>query len=391
MIATLGLVAVLALPAPQEPSPPRTYELVPAFPGQAKFDQPLYIDHDAADPDGLYVVEQGGTIHRIPRDPASGERVTFLDWTERVITDNWEEGLLGFAFDPDFAANGFVYIDYSQGLPKRHRQSVIARLHVDPETGRAEPESELVLLTVPQPYGNHNGGTIVFGPDGMLYIALGDGGLRYDPHDNAQNPSTLLGAVLRIDVRGATAEQPYRVPEDNPFVGRADGDAIARGEIWAYGLRNPWRIAFDRETGDLWCGDVGQNTWEEVDRIVRGGNYGWNHREGFHVFEERAAAAPEPDGLIPPVVEYGRDQGGSVTGGYVYRGGELPELTGRYVYGDFISGRVWAVREDRENGRHEVAELCRAPAALASFGELPDGELLVLCYDGVIYRLRAKG
>jgi glucose/arabinose dehydrogenase len=181
-------------------------------------------------------------------------------------------------------------------------------------------------------------------------------------------------------VRGATAEKPYAVPADNPFV----GEAGARPEIWCYGLRNPWRIAFDRATGDLWCGDVGQDRVEEVDRLVKGGNYGWNLMEGSEVFRRNVEL---PKDLIAPVAEYGHKDGVSVTGGFVYRGRSIPELVGRYVYGDFSTFRLWAVKEDREGGKHEVREIGRAPAQLSSFAEEPDGELLMTCFDGKIYRL----
>jgi quinoprotein glucose dehydrogenase len=265
------------------------------------------------------------------------------------------------------------------------RESVLSRFTV---TGDADPvvdrASEVIVMRIDQPWGNHNGGTIVFGPDAMLYVALGDGGARADRGGNGQNLGTLLGSVLRIDVRHASEEEPYLVPDDNPFVG-AEG---ARGEIWAYGLRNPWRISFDRANGDLWCGDVGQDVWEEVDRLVRGGNYGWPLEEGLHVFPpDRADTSDDPENLIPPVAEYRHTAGISVTGGYVYRGESMPWLVGRYVYGDFAFRTVWAVREDRDGGEHDVIRIGTAPSALASFAETPDGEHLALCFDGRIYRM----
>jgi len=387
MISSLALS--LALLGQQDPVAPASeddgYRLVDAFPAQKKLDKPLYLDHHASDPDVYYVVEQDGMIYRIPRDGSRGERHVFLDWTEKVYTQNWEEGLLGFAFDPSFADTGDVYVYYTQSPGGGRRQSVISRL----ETTRddqplAHGDTEVVLMTVPQPYGNHNGGTIVFGPDGMLYVALGDGGSANDPHGNGQNPRTLLASILRIDVSHATPDEPYRIPADNPFVDRMDEGV--RGEIWAYGLRNVWRMSFDAKTGDLWAADVGQNKWEEVDRIVKGGNYGWNVMEGRHEFR-RPEGSLEPGELVAPVVEYGHDLGLSITGGYVYRGRKLPELDGYYVYGDFVTGRIWAVREGGGGGEPDVMELCKAPASIASFAEEPDGELLVLSFDGRIYRL----
>jgi len=381
------VTAALVMACPQEPAEPvAAYELVNAFPGQEKFEKPLLLEHNLADPDVYYVAEQDGVIYRIPRDGALGDRAVFLDWRARTHTANWEEGLLGFAFAPDHADSGEVFIYYSQRVEEGGRQSVISRLGTTDDEGlRADGDSELVVMTVPQPYGNHNGGTILFGPDEMLYVVLGDGGAANDPRDHGQNLGTLLGSVLRIDVREATAAAPYTIPSDNPFVGRDD----ARPEIWAYGLRNLWRITFDRQTGELWGADVGQNKWEEVNRIVRGGNYGWNLMEGTHDFKPPKAGAEVPDDLIAPVTEYSHQLGLSVTGGYVYRGERIPELVGRYVYGDFVTGRVWAVAA-RDGGAADVVELCKAPATISSFAEEPNGELLLLSFDGNIYRLAKR-
>lgn len=403
---TLALLAA-AIPLPAQDKPPivvaadplTDYEVVDAFVGQAPFDRPIHLDHHPADPEVYYVVEQYGRIFRIPRDGAKRDRVLFLDWSKRClhpkspVAGNNEEGLLGFAFDPAFAKNGFVYLYYSaktgeqksrrSGKMFPRRASVISRLAT--KDGVADPGSELEILKIPQPYGNHNGGTIVFGPDEMLYVALGDGGLANDPHQHGQNLNTLLGSILRIDVRGAEPGQPYRIPQDNPFAARNR----ARGEIWAYGLRNPWRINFDRKTGDLWCADVGQNIWEEVDRIVKGGNYGWNKMEGTHPFPP--GAKPVTVGVIPPVIEYHHRDGISITGGQVYRGEEMPELVGHYIYADYVSGRLWALKEDRQEGKHHNRLLVRRAGAVASFAEGPSGELFILRYDGnTISRLRRK-
>lgn len=369
-------------------------ELVDAFPGQKAFRRPLYLDRVAADADHDYVVEQFGSVFRVPRDGSKGDRHLFLDWTHKTLHPanggHNEEGLLGFAFDPAFADNHFVYIYYSHRPERGKQRSVVARLTVrDGETGpAADRDTELELLVVPQPFANHNGGTILFGPDGMLYVALGDGGAANDPFGHGQNLKTLLGTILRIDVRGATAEQPYAIPADNPFAGR--GEEV-RGEIWAYGLRNPWRISFDRQTGDLWCGDVGQDTWEEVDRIVKGGNYGWNHREAHVAFTKRRVPKDEQPlaNAIEPIAYYPRPDGYSITGGYVYRGKRFPQLQGCFVYADFVTGHVWAVKEDRTGGKHEVQRIAEAGnKQVASFGELADGELVLLCYDGRIYGLK---
>ena len=244
----------------------------------------------------------------------------------------------------------------------------------------ADPSSERVILEVSQPYSNHNGGQVLFGPDGYLYIGLGDGGSGGDPHGNGQNLTTLLGTILRIDVRSSGAEGTYRVPPDNPFAGNTGG---ARPEIWAYGLRNPWRFTFDRKTGELWTGDVGQNRFEEVNIIKPGLNYGWNIMEGDHCFGQSSCNAA---GLEPPVIEYGRDGNCSVIGGYVYRGTRLASLDGAYVYGDFCSGKVWALRHDG-TGVTEHMEILGSGPMISSFGETQSGEIYALSFDGSLYRL----
>jgi len=372
----------------------------PAFPAQAGFDRPLFVAFTANDPDMAYVVTQPGQVFRIPRDGSKADRATFLDLGEKVFLDHFEEGLLGFQFDPDYPKNGFVYACWSEKIPvraetmghgkpaKSNRQSVIARYtaKVGEQGPAVDLASELRILEVFQPFGNHNGGTIVFGPDRMLYVALGDGGAANDPYLNSQSKQQLLGKVLRIDVANASKEQPYAIPKDNPFV----AEEGVRGEIWCFGLRNPWRISFDRQTGDLWCGDVGQNRIEEVDRLVKGGNYGWNTMEASEAFELRKEKTPAPKDAIGPVAEYPHTLGLSITGGHVYRGAKIPGLQGRFVYGDYASLRMWAVREDREGGKHDVVTLERLPGQPSSFAEEPDGELLVTCFggrNGKIYRI----
>lgn len=374
-----------ALPA----GPALVYE--DAFPAQKGFDRPLFVRYDASDNEHAYVVTQPGTIFVVPRDGTKGDRRVFFEWKEKVFTDHFEEGLLGFAFDPAYAKNGFVYVYWTEKTevrtgemadgkkPKSNRQSVISRFATVPgDGGRAvDPASELRVMEVFQPYPNHNGGTLEFGPDGMLYVALGDGGAANDPHGNAQSKKMLLGKVLRIDVRGASKEKPYAIPADNPFV-REDG---ARGEIWCWGMRNPWRITFDRATGDLWCGDVGQNKIEEVDRLVKGGNYGWNAMEGDEVFVLRKGR-DVPKDVIAPIATYDHTQGLSITGGYVYRGAKIAALQGWFVYGDYQTLRMWACKEDRAGGKHQVVTLPRAPHLVSSFAEEPDGELLFTGFDG---------
>jgi glucose/arabinose dehydrogenase len=360
-------------PGPTPTSPAATpvagaYELVPALPS-ATFDRMLgFSPIPGAGNEGV-VVTQGGVIWQVPLS-GSGPATVYGDVSGRLISDPGnEEGLLGLAFSPDFASDGRVYLYYTAGDPRR---SVLSRFNV--VGGAIDLGSETVLLEVPQPFANHNGGQIAFGPDGHLYVALGDGGSAGDPEDNGQDLSTLLGSILRLDV----SAEGYAVPPDNPFVDTPG----ARPEIYAYGLRNPWRFGFDRATGDLWAGDVGQNRWEEVDRIVAGGNYGWKVMEGFECFESSTC---DTSGLELPRAAYGRDDGCSVTGGYVYRGASMPELNGWYLYGDFCSGRVWAVNTADDS---PPVLLTDTGLPIASFGELPDGELLVLTFENVIYRLQ---
>ena len=362
---------------------------VDAFPAQAGFERPLYVAFTATDPQHAYVVTQNGFVFAVPRDGSSSERRTFMDVCGKVFTDNWEEGLLGFAFDPAYADNGHVFIYWSEKIApcegvmgngkkvKSNRRSVVSRYSTTKsDAGRTvDPDSELRVIEIFQPFGNHNGGTIEFGPDKMLYIALGDGGAANDPFGNGQSKTTMLGKVLRIDVSAANKAEPYRVPKDNPFVGEKD----ACPEIWCYGLRNPWRISFDRATGDLWCGDVGQNKIEEVDRLVKGGNYGWNPLEASEVFNTKVQA---PAGCIAPVAEYQHSEGLSITGGYVYRGKAIPALQGWFVYGDFMTMRMWACKEGKDGKPHEVVTLARAGAQVSSFAEEPEGELLYCGFDG---------
>lgn len=328
----------------------------------------------------LFVTEQTGRVMSFPVSQVVSGATVFLDIQDRVNDAGNEEGLLGLAFDPDFESNGHFYVYYSAANPRR---SVVSRFTAkDPSAGTAGTESEQVVLEVPQPYRNHNGGQLAFGPDGMLYIALGDGGLGGDPQGNGQNTSTLLGSILRIDVSGIGPDAGYRVPPENPFAETPD----ARGEIWAYGLRNPWRFSFDRQTGDLWAGDVGQNGYEEVDLVLRGGNYGWNTLEGGHCFSPRTGC--DPSGTESPVVEYGSDRGCAVIGGYVYRGTVIPSLHGTYLYGDFCSGEIHGFRF--ENGgvaAHRL--LVDSGLMITSFGEDETGEIYILSDNGSIYRLIA--
>ena len=329
----------------------------------------------------IFVTEQRGVIHAFaPNQPQQGAHV-FLDITDRVNRGGNEEGLLGLAFDPDYRNNGCFYVYYSAANPRR---SVVSRFSLDQRIPAiAARQSEVVIMEVGQPFSNHNGGQIMFGPDGYLYIGLGDGGGAGDPQRNGQNLGTLLGSILRIDVSGLSASGDYEIPSDNPFVDTAG----ARGEIWAFGLRNPWRFSFDTQTGLLWAGDVGQNTWEEIDIIVKGSNYGWNTMEGFHCYSQPGGC--EQSGLALPVVEYDHSEGCSVTGGYVYRGDKMPLVRGYYIYGDYCSGNIWALRYDGNAVTQNVL-LAKSGLSITSFGEDLEGNLYILSREGGIYTLSMR-
>ena len=344
------------------------------------FERPVFLA-DPADGSGrLFVVEQPGAI-RVVRD-GEVQAEPFLDITDRVNADGSEQGLLSMAFDPDFARNGRFYVGYT-GEPMTNEVARFTISADDPD--RADPDSETTLLEIEDPYGNHNGGLVMFGPDGYLYVGLGDGGSGGDPENNGQNPGTLLGSILRIDVTGeADAELPYAIPGDNPLL----DDPNARPEIWAYGLRNPWRFSFDRETGDLWVADVGQNAYEEVNFQPAGSpggeNYGWNLMEGAHCFPEGTECVT--DGLVLPVAEYGRDAGYSITGGYVYRGESAPSLTGVYLFADFGSGLLWGMQR-LDDGAVISADPIDTGLAISSFAEDAAGELYITAFDGTVYQI----
>ncbi len=334
----------------------------------------------------MLVALQDGRILSFVNDASANSVETVFDHRARTSRDGNEEGLLGIALDPAFGNNGYLYAYYSaQGGSRR---TLLSRFSTSGEGAalRAEPASELLILEVPQPFSNHNGGALAFGPDGMLYLGLGDGGSAGDPKGNGQDvKNNLLGSIIRIDVRGATKAKPYAIPPDNPYAASPGG---AKPETWAYGLRNPWRFSFDRETGRLWAGDVGQDAREEIDIVERGLNYGWNVMEGFTCFKPSTGCSQT--GLTLPVVDYERDAGAcSVTGGYVYRGEALPALRGWYVYADFCNGSVWAFNSAgaTHGSRPPVTQLRARGPNIASFAEDSAGELYILAFDGKIYRL----
>ena len=343
------------------------------------FDIPLGLFHAGDGSGRLFVAEQGGKI-LIVRD---GEMLPdpFLDISDLLPPGvpsgiYTEQGLLGVAFHPDYEQNGLFFVSYSN----TQGDSVLARYSVSADDpNRADPSSAVILLTVDQPFEDHNGGNIVFGPDGYLYMGLGDGGRPAEPNYNSQEPTLYLGKMLRLDINADT----YRVPEDNPFV----GDPAYLPEIWALGLRNPWRFSFDRATGDLYIGDVGQWRYEEVDfqpaSSLGGENYGWSVFEATHPYLEDETLLGEH---TPPILEYGHEVGLCVTGGYVYRGPSMPELNGLYFYGDYVNGIVWIAWRD-EAGVWQNETFMDTAFVIPSFGEDEQGELYLVDYKGAIYRL----
>ncbi|KXK25155.1 MAG: putative glucose sorbosone dehydrogenase [Candidatus Brocadia sinica] len=354
------------------------YKLQDAFPNLS-FDNPLDLQHAGDGTDRLFVVSQSGLILVFEnRSNVKAARI-FLDIRDKV-TAGGELGLLGLAFHPDYEKNGYFYVNYTAPKPLR---SIIARYSVSlVNPNSADKKSEFILFQVNQPYSNHNGGQLAFGPDGYLYIALGDGGSAGDPQNNGQNKSSLLGKILRLDVNCTSDDKNYCIPPDNPFAGNTQS---YREEIYAYGLRNPWRFSFDPVTGWLWVGDVGQNLWEEIDIIEKGKNYGWKIMEGNHCYKSSTC---NTSGLTLPIWEYGHDdQGGcSVTGGYVYRGKKLPELYGNYVYGDYCTGRVWALKYNGINPATN-ALLLKEDINISSLGVDKNNEIYLCDLNGKIYKL----
>jgi len=332
--------------------------------------QPIFLTHAGDGSSRLFIVEKPGTIRIYHNEQLLP--TPFLDLSNLINSRDSERGLLGLAFHPNYPQEGRFFVNYT-GL---NGDTVVASLQVSPDLNIADPNSLKILLTISQPYANHNGGMIAFSPDGYLYIGMGDGGSGGDPQGNAQNPDSLLGKILRIDVDSDT---PYAIPEGNSPTGQP--------EIWAHGVRNPWRFSFDRATGDLFIGDVGQNQWEEIHilpaGILGGINLGWDYLEGSHEFE---GTPPANIDFISPVIEY-RHGGGncSVSGGYVYRG-SLPDWQGVYLYGDYCSGIIWGALASPD-GTWQTTELFSTNLNLSSFGEDQEGELYAVFLNGEIHKL----
>lgn len=340
------------------------------------FNDPVGL-YPAGDGSGrLFVVEQDGEI-RVLRDGKKLSR-PFLDIRKRVRSGG-ETGLLGLALHPGFQKNGRFFVNYTRS--RDGLQTVVAEFRVKDPGGSADAESEKILLTFDQPYANHNGGQMAFGPDGYLYIGTGDGGSGNDPHGNGQRLNTLLGKILRIDVDQKSKSKPYAVPKDNPFADRKD----ARPEIWAYGLRNPWRFSFDPLDGTLYAADVGQRAREEINVIRKGKNYGWNIMEG-NLCTPGVDPDCDPKGLEKPIIDYPRSEGVAVIGGYVYRGRALPGLCGAYLYGDYGSGTIWALRYDGKTVTRQE-KLLESRRPLTSFGQDEAGEVYVVEHGGRIFKI----
>ncbi|MCS7045437.1 MAG: PQQ-dependent sugar dehydrogenase [Gemmataceae bacterium] len=400
--ADAGTITAVAAQVPGQPVDfsPLPLETVVAFPelqwtgwqgetesGKVNPLRPIVLTHAGDGSKRVFVATQHGVIHVFANDPKAKHTKVFLDIQAKVRykdSEN-EEGFLGLAFHPDYRKTGEFFVFYT---PKDKRLvNVVSRFRVsksDPD--KADPDSETILYSVQRPFWNHDGGTVCFGPDGMLYIALGDGGAANDPFDHAQNLKTPLGAILRIDVNRQDPGKNYAVPPDNPFVGTVG----VVPEIWAYGLRNVWRMAFDKATGRLWAGDVGQNLYEEINIITKGGNYGWRRREALHPFG--FTGQDHGPAFIDPIWEYHHDVGKSITGGHVYRGKQFPELDGHYLCADYVTGKIWALRYDDAAKRVTAWRAIRDKALpIMSFGEDEDGETYLLTYAASgrgIYQLR---
>jgi glucose/arabinose dehydrogenase len=361
------------------------------FTGLPAFQSPVAMLQAPGNDTRWFVVEQAGRVRVFANNASVSVSTVFLDIASRVNLGS-ETGLLGMAFHPNFPADPRTYVFYSQSDGSLGLLSRLSEFRTADRGLTLDPNSERILLTILNPESNHNGGGIAFGPDGFLYIGVGDGGGGNDQHGaigNAQSMTSLHGKMLRVDVNGTSGPFLYRIPPGNPFAGNAlcatDGTgALGCPEIFTSGLRNPWRWSFDRQTGQLWVADVGQDAIEEVDRVVLGGNYGWRCFEGTR---NTGLACGTAQNLLPPVAEYGRRVGASITGGYVYRGSAIASLVGRYVFGDFVSGRILNIAESTPPTLSVTATGLESGLSISSFAEGSDGELYIVHYGGTLYRI----
>jgi glucose/arabinose dehydrogenase len=383
---------------------PLPFKMAPAFPnlkwtgwkgetdtGKTFALRPLLLTHSNDATNRIFVGIQQGIIHVFPNDQKAEQTKIFLDFQKQVVYSDKqnEEGFLGLAFHPKYKANGEFFVFYTTKADKM--TNVLSRFKVKKDNpDEADPNSEEILLKIKRPFWNHDGGTICFGPDGYLFVVLGDGGAADDPMKNGQNLKTMLAKVLRIDVDSKADGKAYGIPKDNPFVGKDD----ALPEIWAYGVRNFWRMSFDRKTGKLWAGEVGQNLYEEINIIEKGGNYGWSKRESLHPFSKDGVDVN--NGMIEPIWEYHHNIGKSITGGHVYRGKAHPELDGHYLYGDYISNKIWALRFDEAKKRVVANRTIKdTNVPILSFGEDEAGEVYLLTTTisgrGILQIVRDEG
>jgi glucose/arabinose dehydrogenase len=359
---------------------------VPAFTKLGKFDRPIVLTNANDGTNRIFLAAQKGKIFVFENDQDVSEKKTFLDIDDRVhyYEKQNEEGLLGLAFHPKYKENGEFFVFYT--TEKEEHTTVISRFKVSKDDpNKADPESEEEIFRLKEPFWNHNGGTLAFGPDGYLYVCLGDGGFKNDSLKNGQNLKTLHGSILRIDVDQKTAARRYGIPKDNPFVNKKD----AQPEIYAYGIRNVWRLAFDPKTGQGWFGDVGQDLWEEVNLLKKGANYGWSIREAMHPFGEDGVEARAD--LMDPIWEYDHKTGKSITGGNVYRGSKVKALNGYYIYADYVTGIVYGLKYDFD--KKAVTENRKIPGSIhpvMSFGQDEEGEVYFLTVQGDIHRFEAK-
>jgi len=355
-------------------------EFANAYPNRS-FSQPIFLTHAGDATNRVFVAQQNGVIKVFPNDSNGTSINTFLDISNKVIFSG-EAGLLGLAFHPDYSANRYFYVNYSRVSDGATIVSRFAALSGNPN--KADSLSELILLTIQQPFSNHNGGIIFFGLDGFMYIGMGDGGSGGDPFNYAQDTSQLLGKVLRIDVNNPSGGNNYGIPPGNPYPNGT------RPEIFAIGLRNPWRMSQDHVTGTIYCGDVGQGCWEEISIITAGANLGWRIMEGFYCYSGSNCftSSCNTSGLTLPVKQYANQTSPecSVTGGYVYRGSRVPWLVGRYIYADYCSRKIWKLLYSGGN-LSDTSQIGIAPSSVLSFGTDQNNELYVLCANGIVYKL----